>query len=176
MKEKLWVLDTRTNSMRYVGKTASEKKGNMYPFAKSNTKLFFKYISYDDNRKQEYQEIWTTDPKKGLKKVKRFQKIPDNLKNIKVVEKNHKLKPLDSLIWGCHDIMINSKQESFKIANKFLLYKNRQILNLSSVKDLKVYDAKIVYNDREYSLIASNGKLWGVDGSGNIKKLKNDKK
>ncbi len=173
MKEKLWVLDTRTNSMRYVGKTASEKKGNMYPFAKSNTKLFFKYISYDDNRKQEYQEIWTTDPKKGLKKVKRFQKIPDNLKNIKVAGKNHKLKPLDLLPWGCGR---DSSQGSFKIVNKFLLYKNRQILNLSSVKDLKVHDVKIVFNGRQYSVIASNGKLWGIDGSGNIKKLKNDKK
>ncbi len=173
MKEKLWVLDTRTNSMRYVGKTASEKKGNMYPFAKSNTKLFFKYISYDDNRKQEYQEIWTTDPKKGLKKVKRFQKIPDNFKNIKVAGKNHKLKPLDLLPWGCGR---DSSQGSFKIVNKFLLYKNRQILNLSSVKDLKVHDVKIVFNGRQYSVFASNRKLWGVDGSGNIKKLKNEKK
>ena len=173
MKEKLWVLDTSTNSMRYVGKTASEKKGNMYPFAKSNTKLFFKYISYDDNRKQEYQEIWTTDPKKGLKKVKRFQKIPDNLKNIKVAGKNHKLKPLDLLPWGCGR---DSSQGSFKIAKKSLLYKNRKILNLSSVKGLKVYDLRIVFNGRKYSVITSNGKLWGVDGSGNIKKLKNEKK
>jgi hypothetical protein len=172
MKEKLWVFDTRTNSMRYVGKTASEKKGNMYPFAKSNAKLFFKYISYDDNRKQEYQEIWTTDPKKGLKKVKRFQKIPDNLKNIKVAGKTHHLQPIQALKWGCG---ASDDKGAFKIKEKSLWYKNKKIMMLSNVKGLKVYDIKLVYNANKYAIVASNGYLWGVNSSGNIKILRSDK-
>jgi len=172
MKEKLWVLDTRTNSMRYVGKTASEKNGNMYPFAKSKTKLFFKYISYDNNRKQEYQEIWTTDPKKGLKKVKRFQKIPDNLKSIKVTGKNHHLQAIQALKWGCDG---SANKGDFKIKEKSLWYKNKKIMMLSSVKNLKVYDVKLVYDGDKYSIVASNGHLWGIDSSGNIKILSSGK-
>ncbi len=168
MKEKLWVLDTRINRLRYMGETANELKGNMYPFTKSRTKLFFKYTSYDSKRKKGSEEIWTTSQKKGLNKVKSFKKIPDNLKSIKVAGKNHRLKPLGVLPWGCGS---DSSKGSFRMEEKSLLYKNKHIVDLSSVKDLKVYDTKPVFNGGKYIIIASNGKFWAVDSQGNIQKI-----
>ena len=168
LKEKLWVLDTRVNSLRYVGETASELKGNMYAFAKSRTKLFFKYISYDSKRKRVGEEIWITGQNKGIKKVKSFKKVPDNLKSIKVAGKNHSLKPLDALAWGCDS---DSIKGSFEIGQKSLLYKDKQIVNLSTIKDMKVYDVKLVFSDEKYAVLASDEHLWGVDSQGNIQKI-----
>ena len=72
LEEKLWMLDAGVDRLRYIGETAGKSKGNMYIFAKSSTRLFFKYLSYDSKREKEGEEIWVADPKKGLKKVKSY--------------------------------------------------------------------------------------------------------
>jgi hypothetical protein len=54
----------------------------------------------------------------------------------------------------------------------FILYKNRQILKLSNIKGLQVYDAELVFNGEKYSIIASNDKLWGVDSKGKMERLR----
>ncbi|OQX76315.1 MAG: hypothetical protein B6D54_04200 [Epsilonproteobacteria bacterium 4484_65] len=170
-EEKLWMFDTKTNRLRYMGETVTNNSYDiLFPFAQSKTKLFFKRWSYG---KGTIAGVWVVDQQKGFKKVKSFKKMPDHLKSIKVAGKNYKLNPLKTLPWGCG---ADSIQGSFKIEKKSILYKNKQIINLSNVKDLKVYDVKLVFNGEKYAVIVSNGNLWGIDNRGNIKKLKNEKK
>ncbi len=164
MKEKLWVLDTKIKRLKYVGNTATESKGNIYPFAKSRNKLFFKHVPHDKNK-----SIWVTDKKRGLVKIKNLQNASDNLKSIKVAGKNRILNPLNILPWGCDGM--NGKG-SFKIVKKSLWYNNVKIKNLSETKGLKVHDLKLVYHSKKYAIVSSNGKLWGVDTKGKMERLK----
>ena len=169
-EEKLWMLDAKANRLRYIGETIKNKSNDiMFPFAKSKTKLFFKTFSYGSKGKKEREWIFTTGQQKGFKKVKSFKKIPDDLKSIKVAGKSHRLKSLDLLPWGCG---ADSIQGSFKIEKKSILYKNKQIIKLSNVKDLKVYDVELVFNGEKYAVLASSNHLWGVNSRGKMERLK----
>ena len=173
LKEKLWVLDTRVNRLRYVGETADEA-GFMYPVFKSKTELFFKSAFMDESTKIHYRDLMVTKhSKKGFKRAKRFKgKIPHDLKIIKVAGKNHHLQPTEILKWGCG---ASANKGDFKIEKKSLWYKNKKLMTLSSLKGMKVYDVKLVYNGKKQAIIAPNGYLWGADSSGNVKKLKDEK-
>ena len=165
--EKLWMLDAKANRLRYIGKTVTNNSYDiLIPFAESKTKLFFKRWS---TGKGIIAGVWVVDQKKGFKKVKNFKKIPDHLKSIKVAGKNYRLNPLKALPWDCG---ADSIQGSFKIEKKSILYKNKQIINLSNIKDLKVYDVALVFNGEKYSIMASNDKLWGVNSKGKLERLK----
>ena len=164
------MLDAKANRLRYIGETIKNKSDDiMFPFAQSKTKLFFKSFSYGTKVKEAREWIWTTGQKKGFKKVKSFKKIPDDLKSIKVAGKSHRLKSLNLLPWGCGADSIHG---SFKIEKKSILYKNKQIINLSSVKDLKVYDVELVFNGEKYAILASPNHLWGVNSRGKMERLK----
>jgi hypothetical protein len=166
-EEKLWMLDAKANRLGYIGETIKNKSDDiLFPFAQSKTKLFFKSWTYG---KGNIAGVWVVDQKKGFKKVKSFKKIPDDLKSIKVAGKNYRLNPLKALPWGCG---ADSIQGSFKIEKKSILYKNKQIIKLSNVKGLKVYDVSLVFNGEKYSIIASNDKLWGVGSKGKLERLK----
>ena len=166
-EEKLWMFDTKTNRLRYIGETVINNSYDiLFPFAQSKTKLFFKRWS---TGKGIIAGVWVVDQKKGFKKVKSFKKIPDHLKSIKVAGKNYKLNPLKALPWDCG---ADSIQGSFKIEKKSIMYKNKQIIKLSNVKDLKVYDVSLVFNGEKYSIIASNDKLWGVGSKGKLERLR----
>jgi hypothetical protein len=165
--EKLWMLDTKINRLRYIGETVTNNSYDiLLPFAQSKTKLFFKRWSAG---KGIIAGVWVVDQKKGFKKVKGFKKIPDHLKSIKVAGKNYRLSPLKTLPWGCSTDGI---QGSFKIEKKSILHKNRQILKFSNVKGLKAHDAKLVFNSENYAVLASRNHLWAVNSRGNMVRLK----
>ena len=169
-EEKLWMLDAKANRLRYIGETIKNKSDDiMFPFVQSKTKLFFKSFSYGSKAKEAREWIWTTGQKKGFKKVESFKKIPDDLKSIKVAGKSHRLKSLDLLPWGCG---ADSIQGSFKIEKKSILYKNKQIIKLSNVKDLKVYDVELVFNGEKYAVLVSANHLWSVNSRGKMERLK----
>jgi len=166
-EEKLWMLDTKTNRLKYMGETVTNNSCEfLFPFAQSKTKLFFKRLS---TGKGFVAGVWVVDQKKGFKKVKNFKKIPDHLKSIKVAGKNYRLHPLKTLLWGCG---ADSIQGSFKIEKKSILYNNKQIIKLSNVKDLKVYDVELVFNGEKYAILASPHHLWGVNSRGKMERLK----
>ena len=162
-EEKLWMFDTKTNRLKYIGETVTNNSYDiLFPFAQSKTKLFFKRWS---TGKGIIAGVWVVDQKKGFKKVKSFRKIPDHLKSIKVAGKNYKLNPLKTLPWGCGTDGIQGR---FKLEKKSILYKNKQIKKLSNVKDLKVYDAVLVFTGDKYAVLASDNHFWAVDNSGSI--------
>jgi len=166
MEEKLWVLDTTSHRLYYVGETASQSKGNIYPFAKSKTALFFKKRHFDDRAKKIDYEDLLVARKKGFKKVRRFkEKIPKALKKIKVSGKNHTLEALRTLKWGCDD---SDAEVSFRIREKALWYGGRKIAGLSGIKGLKVYGATILFADKKVAILASGKHLWGADSKGTL--------
>jgi len=162
-EEKLWMFDAKENRLKYVGETIKNKSDDiLFPFAQSKTKLFFKSWTYG---KGNDTSVWIIDQKKGFKKIKSFKKMPDHLKSIKVAGITYRLTPLKTLPWGCG---AESMQGSFKLEKKSILYKNKQITKLSNVKDLKVYDAVLVFNGDKYAVLASDNHFWAVDNSGSI--------
>jgi len=173
-EEKLWVLDSRTNSLKYIGETAS-RSSSMYPFLQSKTELFFKKgILAEHGGGMHYTDLMVIKHnKKGFRLVKRFKKeVPPHLKYIKITGKKHYLYPLHEVAWGCG---ADAVKGNFQIEKKSLRYKNKKLMTLSNVKGLNVYDVKLVYNGKTHSIVASNGYLWALDSSGNIKILKRKK-
>jgi hypothetical protein len=74
------------------------------------------------------------------------------------------------------DWQVASREELLKIMTKdqkkSILYKNRQILKLSNIKDLQVHDAELVFNGKKYAVLASANHLWGVTSRGKMEKLR----
>jgi hypothetical protein len=166
MEGKLWVLDTTSHRLSYVGETASQSKGNIYPFAKSKTALFFKKRHFDDRAKKIDYEDLLVARKKGFKKVRRFkEKIPKALKKIKVSGKNHTLEALRTLKWGCDD---SDDEVSFRIREKALWYGGRKIARLSGIKGLKIYETRILFGNKKVAILASGKHLWAADSKGTL--------
>lgn len=169
MEEKLWVLDTNTHHLSYVGETAVKEKTIMRPFVKSKKRLFFKRTFYDTSAKIAYEDLLIVK-KRGFKKIKRFKgKIPKTLKKIEVSGRSYDLEPVTFLKWGCDD---SDDQESFKIKEKALWYRDTKIAKLSGIKGLKVYGVALLFNGEKYAILASGKYLWGVDREGEIWRIR----
>jgi|GEM_PF-6209845 len=166
-EEKLWMLDTRADRLRYIGETIKNNSNDiLYPFAQSKRKLFFQRWSAG---KGDIAGVWFVDQKEGFKKVKGFKKVPDHLESIKVAGESCRLSPLKTLPWGCGS---ESIQGSFKIEKRSISYKKRQILKLSNIKDLHVHNVELVFNGEEYAILASANHLWGITSRGEMKRLR----
>jgi hypothetical protein len=62
-------------------------------------------------------------------------------------------------------------QGEFSIKESSLLYRGVELIKLFKIKGLAPHKAKIVYNSKESSIIASDRNLWDVDDTVKVLRL-----